>query len=96
MARKNARRADEKKTKKASGMNATRTTNPPKGALPVGAEFTYPGGSRCAWLKTGQKGVIKRYHVNPGGTFRYGCAFGVNGKTRTTQLAIPFVEKRKK
>ena len=95
-AKKKGRKAAEKKTQKANGTNALRTTTPPKGALQVGTEFTYPGGSRCAWLKKGQEGVITRYHVNRGGTFRYGCAFEVNGRTRTTQLAIPFVEKRRK
>ena len=83
--------------KKGSAANATRTTTPPKGALRVGTEFTYPGGSRCAWLKKGQQGVIKRYYVNPSGqSFRYGVDFEVNGKTKSTQLATKYVEKPKK
>jgi hypothetical protein len=94
------RRVEKKpsmKVKKGTAANATRTTTPPKGALRVGTEFTYPGGSRCAWLKKGQKGVIKRYHVNPSGqSFRYGVDFEVSGKTKSTQLATKYVEKPKK
>lgn len=82
--------------KAASGPQATRTTTAPKGAFPVGTEVTYLGGSRCAWLKAKQKGVVKRYHVNPGGaTYRYGVDFELNGKPKSTQLATKFVEKKK-
>ncbi len=82
--------------KAASGPQATRTTTAPKGAFPVGTEVVYLGGSRCAWLKAKQKGVVKRYHVNPGGaTYRYGVDFELDGKPKSTQLATKYVEKKK-
>lgn len=79
--------------KKAHRTNAKRTTTPPtKDAFKVGAHVVYLGGSRCAWLNKGQQGVVARYHVNPGGTWRYGVDFQCKGKTRTTQLATKYVK----
>lgn len=94
----------KKAAKKSSGTSApqaTRTTDKPvKDALAVDTDVVYLGGSRCDWIKKGQRGVVKRYHVNPGHTaaepsFRYGVNFEVDGKTKSTQLATKYIEKVK-